>query len=757
MSQKVNAVPDPAFSVPPLTTVAGTRVSRRRLRVPCNYPGTRYGHNGQSSLPSVVTFDIADNESFLDMDKSMIVMDFLPTIYHYAAVRSDVHPVSFDGSSQAILARVRIGNSQGLIIEELSAYGTWANIMENYSESENQAQHHLLDQSSAIQSFNDPQQNFGSSIETNALQDRKTKRLFLRFKHSSFLKSCRMIPLFLMRNGIRFEIEFEDVMKCFTRNLQPLWRGPCMANQTGLDLPNQLTPLQLAQSCDYWFQNNQSFPRGHYFIVKKSSHLAQALDLKNLILDNYNITQNADDGQPNSAVVSSRKWTGTFAIPLKFEYTDEFGTPKVLLQGIFELDPAIQYMTQSGGFSNIKGAQNDNSNLFILSETAVDGAMDFGIQRTEWDEYVYVFTFVPAYDGFAYPFANIAGETTAYLPYHKSMRVYYTDERVKVNKWGINGVVSNATNNTINATGDGPAAVVKTWNEESQHHNQPSYMSYTIAKGTWNYSTANIEMICDFVKPSSEVFLQFQQAFQSPSGIPYAYKRVLYHTRVLVNPDGLQQISLPVSVRSLRGIVCVLSDKLAWSKSADNSSKSFNSLSAFMKRGLIRAQLVIGGQNYPSYDLNMTENGVEQIPELECLFNVAGLGSFNPKFDRKELMSTRNYAIGLGYQSNGLAPFDGQWSAQPTNMAENGFINEYHDTSKFVLGISTMKKDGDFVTGVDTSQAGSVSLNLFFKKQKDVTNMYPGDMGGGRDVFVQIFSLADAVFTLQNDANLVRY
>jgi hypothetical protein len=68
-----------------------------------------------------------------------------------------------------------------------------------------------------------------------------------------------------------------------------------------------------------------------------------------------------------------------------------------------------------------------------------------------------------------------------------------------------------------------------------------------------------------------------------------------------------------------------------------------------------------------------------------------------------------------------------------------------------------MKKDGDFVTGVDTSQAGSVSLNLFFKKQKDVTNMYPGDMGGGRDVFVQIFSLADAVFTLQNDANLVRY
>jgi hypothetical protein len=70
-----------------------------------------------------------------------------------------------------------------------------------------------------------------------------------------------------------------------------------------------------------------------------------------------------------------------------------------------------------------------------------------------------------------------------------------------------------------------------------------------------------------------------------------------------------------------------------------------------------------------------------------------------------------------------------------------------------------MKKDGDFVTGVDTSQAGSISLNLYFKSEPDISNGYPGDSGSKlkRDVFVQVFGIADAVFTLQNDANLVRY
>lgn len=787
MSQKVNAVPDASFSVPPLTTTAGTRVSRRRIRVPCNYPGTKYGHNGQSGLPSVVTFDIADNESFLDMDKSMIVLDFQPSIYHYAAAAQDIHPVGFDGSSQALMARVRIGNSQGLIIEELQAYGTWANIMDSYSHSEEQVEHHLLDQSTSRHELVPlAQKTFGSSIVPTNFQHAKNKKLYLRFKHSSFLKSCRMIPLFLMRNGLRFEIEFEDVYKCFTRNLEPLWLNPIYANQFGHDLTLPLTHQQVVTRADYYFVQNcqttdntvlgQTNQRSLELVVKQGGQLAKALNLKSIIQDNFRVSIEANNAVVNGLDVGgARYWSGSFAIPLKFEYTDELGTEKVLLQGIFQLLPDVYMATKNTtvppavavtnsfdfGFGKLSSAQ---AQYFLLSEGTQDAGYDWNLRLDAFDEAVYVLRFCVPYEGFKLPFIKASTDVDIFVPYFKSLRCYPTSDIVPVfgfNRFGesVESVLVYRPNDAFN----GLTNITLNWNEDSQIWSQPNYCSYSIGKAKWDYNASNIEMICDFVKPSSEVFLQFQQSFQAPAGIPYAYKRVLYHTRVLNNPDGLQQISLPVSVRSLRGIVCVISDKLAWSRSQDNSSKSFNSLSAFMKRGLIRAQLVIGGQNYPSYDLNLTENGVEQIPELECLFNVAGLGSFNPSFDKKELLSTRNYAIGLGVSgsggsgSGGQYPFDGVWTEQPYSEAENVSIQQYHDTSKFVLGISTMKKDGDFVTGVDTSQAGSVSLNLFFKKQKDVSNMYPGDMGGGRDVFVQIYSLADAVFTLQNDANLVRY
>lgn len=759
MSQKVNAVPDGAFSVPPLTTTAGSRVSRRRIKVPANYPGTRYSHNGQSALPSVVTFDIADNESFLDVEKSLIVLDFLPTIYHYAAAAQDINAVNFDGSSQSLMARVRIGNSQGLIIEELQAYGTWANIMENYSESVNQVEHHLLDSTSTQNSYLPYNQNYGSSTVPVNFQDRKVKRLFLRFKHSSFLKSCKMIPLFLMRNGIRFEIEFEDVMKCFTRHVQPRWKGPVYANRSAHDITLSTGPsnLEIVQNFDYFFIQ-ESANRELNLIVKKNGHLAKELNLQRILLDNINMTFPASDVVSSVATVTNLKWTGAHAMPLKFEYADELGTQKVLLQGMFEITGlAVSRVNQSAGVVGDKFATSDNLKLLLLSELTNDAGLNLGQTRDALDEYAFVLRFTPAYEGFVNPFLNSVGSVTPFVPYWRSLRCYYTNEVVPTIGFANTGLPNaSATVNTISGAG-AAVGVTKTWNEETQHWNQPIYSSYSISKATWNYSAGNIEMMCDFVKPSSEVFLQFQQSFQSPSGIPYAYKRVLYHTRVISAPDGLQQISLPVSVRSLRGIVCVISDKLAWSRSTDNSSKSFNSLSAFMKRGLTRAQLVIGGQNYPSYDLNLTENGVEQIPELECLFNVAGLGSFNPSFDKKELLSSRNYAIGAGYGASGVAPFDGVWTPSATVLGQQHTIQEYQDTSKFVLGISTMKKDGDFVTGVDTSQAGSVSLNLFFKRQRDVANMQPGDMGGNRDVFIQVWSIADAVFTLQNDANLVRY
>lgn len=758
MSQKVNAVPDASFSVPPLTTTAGTRVSRRRIKVPCNYPGTNYGHNGQSALPSVVTFDIADNESFLDMDKSMIVLDFKPEFFANESVVSHYHHIAFDGSSQALLARVRIGNSQGLIIEECQAYGTWSNIMDSYAQSHDQTEHHLLDRSSADRNDAKYQKSFGSSeLSAVSLRSHKYQKLFLRFKHSSFLKSCRMIPLFLMRNGLRFEIEFENVYKSLTRQLSPNWVGPYFASQHGQKNLGDGNNLVLY---DWWFHRSLGQPALPYtnLIIRSNSKLAADLNLRELLLSNFNRVLDQSNNQINTVAVS-KKCNGGLTIPMKVEYVDDMGSSHVLVQFLGVLDFNIYELSLNGEIVNPSSLQNTDKKQYHLLQGPTNdtvGDNTLGPNEIETSTWGYLIRISSTYEGFYTPMRNVSGAPkTAFLPYSdKSISIYFDSTDKAIVPSTADPSIGSTYAHRIYANND----TTVTWTATNLAE-QPRYAHWSIGNSVWNYSVKNVEMVCDFVKPSSEVFLQFQQSFQAPAGIPYAYKRVLYHTRVLNPSDGLQQISLPISVRSLRGIVCVLSDKLAWAPSSDHTSKSFNSLSAFMKRGLIRAQLVIGGQNYPSYDLNLTENGVEQIPELECLFNVAGLGSFNPNFDQRELQSSRNYLVGTGKSASGVNPFDGGWSDVTPSYAANtsyGF-QEYHDTSKFVLGLSTMKKDGDFVTGVDTSQAGSVSLNLFFKRSQDIANMFPGDGGNNRDIFVQVFCLADAVFTLQNDANLVRY
>lgn len=788
MSQKVNAVPDASFSVPPLTTTAGTRVSRRRIKVPCNYPGTNYGHNGQSALPSVVTFDIADNESFLDMDKSMIVLDFKPEFFGNESVVSKHHSIGFDGSSQSLIARVRIGNSQGLIIEECQAYGTWANIMDSYSQSENETEHHLLEQSSALKNFESKQKSFGTSEPASQLlQSHAYRRLFLKFKHSSFLKSCRMIPLFLMRNGIRFEIEFENVYKCLTRSYSPSWQGPYFANTLGQkDLSRG---ANLAQRFDWWFVQGFS-PNRHEtaLVVPMHSMLAQKLGFRELLLSNL-LRSEPIDGVPSVNVIG-KIMDGGWAFPIKIEYTDTLGTSHVLVQGIAVLESQVYDITANGSAeltNNVADVVTANQVTTItenLAKQYYQLAKDFHVNApragklnsppnipaladTVNEAPGFRLRLISKFDGFDRVNRVSGAEILAsagFLPYSDRELCLYADpsDMHYVPSVEIPNIGSSVSFRKYTAFANPLPAVYTLTYSANNVGEQPRYAHWSIGNSPWNYSIKNVEMICDFVKPSSEVFLQFQQSFQAPAGIPYAYKRVLYHTRVLNPSDGLQQISLPISVRSLRGVVCVLSDKLAWSPSSDNTSKSFNGLSAFMKRGLIRGQLVIGGQNYPSYDLNLTENGFEQIPELECLFNVAALGSFNPAFDQKELLSSRNYLLGSGKSNNGTAPYDGGWvdvtsDFNPASGNNSMGFQQYNDTGKFVLGLSTMKKDGDFVTGVDTSQAGSVSLNLYFKRSPDLANMFPGDSGSNRDIFVQVFCLADAVFTLQNDANLVRY
>jgi hypothetical protein len=797
MSQKVNAVPDPSFSVPPLTTVAGSRVSRRRVKIPSNNITATYSPSNKSSGSSSIIFDIADNESFLDMDKSMMTFDFTPFFMNDANQSRyyPVHSLGFDGSSQSLMATVRIGNSQGLIIEELQAYATFANIMESYTQSDSQSENSFYDYTTsgtslAIANKGDVR---GVPESSKILHSHVKKRMYLKFKHSSFLKSCRMVPLFLMRNGIRIQVDLQDSFKLFTRKLKPDWQGPAFAHKlpNSLNVPNPVNVTVVESSLGsanpgvadeavrivlktmdwYCIQGFSGTAQNTFgIVVKKESRLAQILNLRNLTGAGRYMYDRANTGAVGTLASVTLKTVHDLTVPLKIVYTDEFGVDKVYYQGLFTIDHRVQFMTANpqanhypfDAAANIDGLTMASETISFTSPLATVGQCT---ALTSGREEVYYLEALPITDGFPNVFLqrnapfSTADQFLPFMPYARFQPRIYAD----TNDLGY--YVPAGSSYTVNQFRDtytdaiviSSASAIDTvsvFGPQGRYSNRAIYDPAV----DWSFQLQNVEMLCDFVKPSSEVFLQFQQAFQAPAGIPYAFKRVLYKSTTLQPSEGYAQIPLPVSVRSLRGVLVVLSDVYANSLPAtDATRKHFPAITAFQKRGLSRAQLVIGGQNYPSYDLNITELGLEQIPELECLFNVSGLGGFNPSFDVTELLSTCNYAVGLG--KNGVTqPFAGNWTDINSNPGNMG-VQEYHDTSKFVLGLSTMKKDGDFVTGVDTSQSGSVYLNLQFKLNKDVANGYPGDFGGrsGRQIFLQCFAICDAVFTLQNDANLVRY
>jgi hypothetical protein len=270
-------------------------------------------------------------------------------------------------------------------------------------------------------------------------------------------------------------------------------------------------------------------------------------------------------------------------------------------------------------------------------------------------------------------------------------------------------------------------------------------LSTTSVKKTWSYTIENCEMLMDFVKPSSDVMVQYINQYNSDSGIPYTFNRIFYHTKAIDNGNSNApvQISLPFSVRSLKGILVAITDNLSTYSGSDSTVYKFPSLSSFQMRGLSEAQLVVGAQQFPAYQLRFNRDFFqsEHFPELEVLFN-SHFASSNPRVEPMELVKLqKNYGEyglhGMNVSSSSTAHLTDHDKNDP---------HSYWDTDGFLLGFSTVKVDGDFASGIDTTAAGSVTLNLHFD-----THALPVKR------LIHVFGIADSVFTLQKDASLVRY
>jgi hypothetical protein len=758
MAAIVQTVQNPGFVVKPLTTTANSIVSRRRVKVPCNAPG-EYAHNGQTAKPFIMQFDISDPECFLDLKSLLYSATFTPNFcrwvnslstvvakgqgeYGSAAGTSNNRYYSpgtgpqIDQSVQSLIARLRVGTPQGFIIEDTYQYGLFSNILQsalesmdhkntsapNYTSADkfvwgdtvsrtgefldniarNRFDSFLTEEeyslvgsvvaSGSVNGSSGTKQTNGLYTDTNttsvpALNPNPPKDLLIRFQNSSFLNSHRYFPLFLMRNGLRIEIEFENPLLCFYHNYggnaKPKYWGTvdnfttitnvgvftCNAYASSLPIDNNAATV--------WSAASPPVVAGVAMIAPVHNDILLAY--KGGILVGWGL-------------VTAVSATGSANLQYTFTCTElaySLGSPAALGNWRQKVDEF--YILRS----------NDALHWGLYNNLDVSGCNSK------------ITTICPAH------LLATPGTNTGY-----TYGSYYTANVAMGPTVQQGAATATATQRTITTGGI-----------------------------YWNYGLTNNEILLDLVKPSSEVYLSYMERFSAPEGIPIAFNRILYSSRVMSGADSQSiQIVLPFAVRSLKGILCVISDPLSVQAGSDATVYNFPSKSSFMMRGLVDAQLSIGGQQFPNYKIKFDNaQAMMHLPELEALLSSGPESNFHPsKLGRK----ARNYILAAGIPWN-CAFSNVLLETALTKMSD--FVQSssfgYIDSSSFVLGISTMKKDGDLASGVDTSQAGSVSLNLTFGTG------CPGQGYGSksRDRVIHIFGIADAICSLQKDNNAIRY
>jgi hypothetical protein len=726
MAQQVQSIPNSNFTVSPLTTVAGTIVSRRRVKVSCNQ-ATTYTHLKAGGLSEPI-FDIADNECFLDLQKMVFVADMKltwPTTWPAP---------SFDGSSQTLFFKVSIGSQQGLKIEELNEYGLMSNHILAYTESALHREHNLLEYTDYIKRSNKAKDgsNFYDSgdgyIATGQFVANKWNRIHIRIHHSSFLNRARFLPLFLFRNGIRFEFIFEDVQKVFTIQHSPSFDSMCkFTNELYYkNSPNKRQFFMLPAGGAVPVVNVASVRGNISYNNRLFVGLGVYYEIKSRLLGFYGVAHK------NGAADAFPDWI----IPIYIQQEID-GVYKTVFAGTIYVDAAELNKTSVGGGG--AGVIDQHIKSVAITDAGVPTVNNLAD--------------LTALDGLTYTLDNPAGTFPyAAFPARQAMPNWLVAGKAPTIVQNVHQILYIDFNNKFQQF----AGAINL----SRHNLHPGLLyTYGADDATINaitYEVKNIEMLLDLVKPAADDFLKFQQAFQSPTGIPYQYKRPIYKTRTIDYTGGssVTQLPLDISVRSLTSLLITLQDPLSGVPAQDNMSAFiYPHLTSFLRRGLQRAEVVVGGQIYPIYPLLFRKDGdgglnnwnEAHILEAENVFGVVGNAGFTPSFSRASFDTTRNYKL-LSH----LGQTDAQFTAIELANAPTSFFNVF-DSSSFILAMSLAKDDlQQFATGIDTSQSGQISLNLYWNTLDPFAPL-------GTRIKVNIFAFCDAVFTLQNDANLVRY
>lgn len=857
----VQSVANPNFTVPPLTTTASTIVSRRKVQVPVNFP-TTYGHN-KSSKPYVATFDLSDNEAFVDLFNLVLQIDFTPTWSTSISSSSSSNwpgfssqspylpelVPSFDQTVQALISRLRIGTSQGTVIEEISGYNKWVNIVDAYSRTATFKEQNLRQKSDYSKDIekdrglNPYLDGLYTDIGNSAPPSGVTRRLFIHFDHASFINKTRFLPLFLFRNGIRFEIEFEDVNRAFVYEIAakpPIYRTPQMvglplaysAVSTTSVIPwnkawfvgpgphysNGAQNTETGASTTYaaatnnsQYTTNYGYPRlngtaggaTEYAVIPVQFSVGRAAStifsssfpaIKNMLYTNVpqtntilnEVSKRVDAMNVRSVLglasgsLFSDYLVNTFVvIPIQFYENNVLmwkGFTMIALQNLYS---AIGTGT-SVWKTPYSATFNPNTTFWVRMDSITTPG-------------TYTFTFTKGTGGTndstgqgagiesygAWPMFNwdCMEALAAQVPYkvldtptqfqNYMANAHLLEAEMRIDYDNVQTIYINTATTLINtnaATAHLSSNSLRRRNPLFQHIE--SMVNYGRSLLTWDYAIDNVQMVLDLVKPATDDYGAFVSQFSTPQGIPYPYKSVLYHSRTLTaGYSGEQQIQVPFACRSLSSLLIVLQDPYANNTGSSLTRTQFPHLSSFMRRGLTRAVVTIGGTDFPLYRLQMDKaGGIEHLLEAESVFGKTATNTFEPSFHGSSLGPIRNYLLAGNFElgASQIQTLAAAKTNPPlvTSAIRDASSLSYIDSSRFILGISFNKDDqNNFVTGMDTTQSGSVFVKLTF--QQDAAPTISGstnDPGADlqRNCVVEVYGMCDTVFTLQNDASLKR-
>lgn len=819
MAQSISTVPNPNFGVAPLSTIANTIVQRRKVKIPMTNPTTVSGIRASgNAVQSYIYFDIADNECFINLANLVFVTEFVFKGWDDTPVR-----IGFDPSIQSMIASFSVGSSQGLKIEEITNYSLYASLLETITESPDEKdwsqQHYSVwnKQSTGAYRGQYIPMDHTQGEDDRVLFPGKKYRIHMQVCHSSLIKKAAYLPLFIFRNGIRIQFNFESVYRCMyvpralnfeSRSLIPMHSG-IVANRAaaGILYPSEISFFFTKGCSDYATRTDVAPSPAYDAATQISTSLntyvppRQFKDVGNDTTETpaYMFPSNMESYQ--SVFIAAEALTGiteltkapfgTLCIPVKLYRKITATTPgqgilgdKILFWSgvLVRLTPSVQIVNiaNNGTKQNLFSATvGSNAYRSLMGDRSLPTfAPDMTVEVPSLVAVDALLSrLLPANN------ADFAGSAAVTVANSNAATTKQFIGFHMISNDIQNGVITPFGRTqtpqqiwtSVNAAGSSDNYFLEIFPKDGYvfpncNFTKPpiplsgSWLHPTAAlmyhngktSANWSYSLDRSELILDLVKPAADDFAKVQAAFTSPTGIPYALDRILYRKTSFNVSGGVSQVGVNISVRSLRSILLCLQDESMTLEPATSDSRYCTPLlTSFLRCGLSQAEVVVGGQVYPIYPMMLRgqlsttdEQNPAQLIELKSMLGNMAPKGMNTAVTLESCKSGHRLYTAwgdMGISDADLLAIQNQAGNIPVGASVT-------DASNFIIGFSLKKDDiQSFVTGIDTSQAGAVHVNLYFN---DTTNRsWPST----RRVDCHTFFVCDAIFTAQNDGNLVRY